>query len=36
MHPVEHLYYFSCVMPSLLPCLSPFHFLWNGERYEGV
>lgn len=30
MHPVEHLYYYACVMPSLLPFLSPFHFLWNG------
>ena len=30
MHPVEHLYYFSCVGPSLLVFTSPFAFLWNG------
>lgn len=30
MHPVEHLYYFACVFPSLLPGCSPFFFLWNG------
>ena len=30
MHPVEHLYYYACVLPSLLVLCSPFAFLWNG------
>jgi len=30
MHPIEHLYYFSCVFPSLSFMMSPFHLLWNG------
>lgn len=30
MHPIEHLYYFSCIAPSLYFYMSPFHFLWNG------
>lgn len=30
MHPIEHLYYYSCVLPSLLFICSPFAFLWNG------
>jgi len=30
MHPVEHLYYFSCVAPSLVFLCSPYAFLWNG------
>ena len=30
MHPVEHLYYYSCISPSLLFVCSPFAFLWNG------
>jgi sterol desaturase/sphingolipid hydroxylase (fatty acid hydroxylase superfamily) len=30
MHPVEHLYYFACMAPSLLFYCSPFAFLWNG------
>jgi sterol desaturase/sphingolipid hydroxylase (fatty acid hydroxylase superfamily) len=30
MHPVEHLYYFACVAPSLVFYCSPFAFLWNG------
>lgn len=30
MHPIEHLYYFSCVGPSLYFLMSPFHMLWNG------
>jgi len=30
MHPIEHLYYFSCIWPSLYILGSPFHFLWNG------
>lgn len=29
MHPVEHLYYFSSVGPSLLVFASPFAFMWN-------
>jgi sterol desaturase/sphingolipid hydroxylase (fatty acid hydroxylase superfamily) len=32
MHPMEHLAYFSCVAPSLLPFLSPAHLLWNGAH----
>ena len=30
MHPVEHLFYFACVLPSLALLCSPFAFLWNG------
>jgi sterol desaturase/sphingolipid hydroxylase (fatty acid hydroxylase superfamily) len=30
MHPVEHLYYFSCILPSLIFLCSPFAFVWNG------
>jgi sterol desaturase/sphingolipid hydroxylase (fatty acid hydroxylase superfamily) len=30
MHPVEHLYYYSCVLPSVVLTLSPYAFLWNG------
>lgn len=30
MHPVEHLYYYSCIAPSLLMFASPFMFMWNG------
>jgi len=30
MHPIEHLYYYSCILPSLCFFASPFHFLWNG------
>jgi sterol desaturase/sphingolipid hydroxylase (fatty acid hydroxylase superfamily) len=30
MHPVEHIYYFACVMPSLVLYCSPFAFVWNG------
>lgn len=30
MHPVEHLYYYACVLPSLVLYCSPFAFLWNG------
>ena len=30
MHPVEHLYYYSCVGPSLLIFGTPFAFMWNG------
>ena len=30
MHPVEHLYYYSCILPSVFLFASPFHFLWNG------
>lgn len=30
MHPVEHLYYFACVFPSLVFYCSPFALLWNG------
>ena len=30
MHPVEHLYYFTSVGPSLFLFASPFTFIWNG------
>eukprot|EP00939_MAST-03C_sp_MAST-3C-sp1_P002868 g2868.t1 len=30
MHPIEHLYYFSCIAPSLYVHASPFAFMWNG------
>ena len=30
MHPVEHMYYFACVLPSLILYCSPFAFIWNG------
>merc|ERR550525_1946952 len=30
MHPIEHLYYYSCIFPSLYFFMSPFHFWWNG------
>jgi sterol desaturase/sphingolipid hydroxylase (fatty acid hydroxylase superfamily) len=30
MHPIEHLYYYACILPSLVIFCSPFHFLWNG------
>jgi len=30
MHPIEHLYYFSCVAPALYCYAPPFAFLWNG------
>lgn len=32
MHPVEHLYYYACILPSLFFFASPFHFLWNGAH----
>ncbi len=30
MHPVEHIYYYACILPSLVFYCSPFAFLWNG------
>ena len=30
MHPLEHLYYFSCLGPSFLVYSTPFAFMWNG------
>jgi sterol desaturase/sphingolipid hydroxylase (fatty acid hydroxylase superfamily) len=30
MHPVEHLYYYTSVYPSLFLFATPFMFLWNG------
>jgi sterol desaturase/sphingolipid hydroxylase (fatty acid hydroxylase superfamily) len=30
MHPVEHVYYYACILPSLLFYTTPFAFLWNG------
>lgn len=30
MHPIEHLFYFSCVGPSLFIHASPFIMMWNG------
>jgi hypothetical protein len=32
MHPVEHLYYYACVAPSLIAGLTPFALLWNGAH----
>jgi hypothetical protein len=32
MHPVEHLYYFSCILPSLVFYCSPFALVWNGTH----
>ena len=29
MHPVEHLYYYSCVGPSLVFLMSPLGMYWN-------
>jgi sterol desaturase/sphingolipid hydroxylase (fatty acid hydroxylase superfamily) len=30
MHPIEHLFYYSCVGPSLYIHASPFIMMWNG------
>ena len=30
MHPIEHLYYFACLAPSLVVYTTPFALLWNG------
>jgi len=30
MHPIEHLFYYSCVGPSLVIHASPFIMMWNG------
>jgi len=30
MHPIEHLYYYACVLPSLVFVTTPFALLWNG------
>lgn len=30
MHPVEHIYYFTSIAPSLYFCTTPFAFVWNG------
>ena len=30
MHPIEHLYYYACIAPSLIFYCSPFAFVWNG------
>jgi sterol desaturase/sphingolipid hydroxylase (fatty acid hydroxylase superfamily) len=30
MHPVEHLFYYACALPSLYVQASPFAFMWNG------
>eukprot|EP00041_Stephanoeca_diplocostata_P013847 m.246154 g.246154 ORF g.246154 m.246154 type:complete len:433 (+) comp19488_c0_seq2:184-1482(+) len=30
MHPIEHLYYFSCLAPSIWCATSPFIMLFNG------
>eukprot|EP00050_Salpingoeca_kvevrii_P006790 m.291675 g.291675 ORF g.291675 m.291675 type:complete len:458 (+) comp12501_c0_seq1:1-1374(+) len=29
MHPVEHLYYYSCILPSVFLTTSPFLLYWN-------
>jgi hypothetical protein len=28
MHPIEHLYYYSCILPSLVFTTTPFALLW--------
>ena len=30
MHPIEHMYYFTSIAPSLYFRMTPFAFLWNG------
>lgn len=30
MHPIEHLYYFSCLAPTIYFRCSPFITMWNG------
>jgi len=30
MHPIEHLYYMTCMGASLYFLMSPFHLMWNG------
>eukprot|EP00980_Cylindrotheca_fusiformis_P004681 scaffold992_cov116-Cylindrotheca_fusiformis.AAC.16 len=30
MHPIEHMYYFTSIAPSLYFCATPFAFVWNG------
>jgi len=30
MHPIEHLYYFACILPSVVLYCSPYAFVWNG------
>lgn len=30
MHPIEHLYYYACIAPSLVFYCSPYAFVWNG------
>merc|ERR1711871_807897 len=30
MHPIEHLYYFACVAPSMYLRMHPFHLWWHG------
>jgi len=30
MHPIEHMYYYSCIGPALYCFASPFAFMWNG------
>jgi sterol desaturase/sphingolipid hydroxylase (fatty acid hydroxylase superfamily) len=32
MHPMEHLYYYACILPSLVFVCSPFAFVWNGAH----
>ena len=29
-HPIEHLYYFSCLAPTIYFRCSPFITMWNG------
>jgi hypothetical protein len=30
VHPIEHLYYYACILPSLVLVTTPLAFLWNG------
>lgn len=33
MHPVEHLYYFACILPNLVLYCSPLIFMFNGVHF---
>ena len=34
MHPIEHLYYFSCLGPSFLVYTTPFAFMYQTSPYR--
>ena len=33
MHPVEHLYYYTSALPSLVLFCSPLHLIWNAVHF---